>query len=194
MEITVAILEKLSRIWHQQKFEKLYVLGTDSFKSELENAGFTITFGEPDAVIVGFDMTLEYRRLCKAAYWIRRGKLWVSSHPDVECPTDDAMVLVDCGAITECLKTVVSREPDKILGKPTMDMLEDIIFRHRLKRDEILMVGDRINTDMQLAANAGISGILIADRVPDNFNNKAVLCAVTDLGELGGLITHCRLQ
>ncbi len=186
---TLAVTDYLKR--HHPDIKKIHALGTDSFRSELEKAGFTITFGEPDAVVVGYDTTLEYKRLCKAAYWIRCGKLWLASHPDVECPTDDAMVLVDCGAIIECLKAVVGRAPDKILGKPAKEMLESIIIRYQLRQTEILMVGDRLNTDMQLAVNAGVSGVLIAKQPSESKNLNGALCSVTDLGELGCLMSNC---
>ncbi|MDD5698343.1 MAG: HAD-IIA family hydrolase [Victivallaceae bacterium] len=166
---------------------KIFVFGTDSFRNELENAGFVITFGEPDAVIAGFNTELEYRQLCKAAYWIRRGKPWFTSHPDLECPTDAPVVLVDCGAVTECLRTVTGRRPDKVLGKPSREMLEPIIERHGLRRDEILMVGDRLNTDMQLARNAGTAAVMIAAAPEDIAGDDTIICAVRDLGELGKL-------
>lgn len=185
---TLAVTDYLKRNYPALK--KICALGTDSFRCELEKAGFTITFGEPDVVVIGFDTTLEYKRLCKAAYWIRRGKLWLASHPDMECPTEQAMVLVDCGAITECLKAVVGRAPDKILGKPAREMLESIIFRHKLQRDEILMVGDRLNTDMRLATNTGVGGVLISRNPPENISMSGILCSVADLGELACLMNQ----
>jgi len=170
------------------EIRKIFVLGTDSFKNELENAGFLITFGEPDAVIMGFHTELEYRQLCKTAYWIRQGKPWFASHPDLECPTDAQLVLVDCGAVIECLHSVTGRRPDKVLGKPSCEMLDPIMQRYGLKKEEILMVGDRYNTDMELARNAGTPAVMIA-AAPDRIGgDETILCAVRNLGELGALL------
>ncbi|MDD5727793.1 MAG: HAD hydrolase-like protein, partial [Victivallales bacterium] len=170
------------------EIRKFFVFGTDSFRKELESAGFIITFGEPDAVITGFHTELEYRQLCKTAYWIRQRKPWFASHPDVECPTDDQTVLVDCGAITECLKTVIGREPDKVLGKPSPEMLTPLIRRCDMKKEEILMVGDRYNTDMELARNSGISAVMISANPECVESDDTIICAVRDLGELGRLL------
>ncbi len=167
---------------------RLFVLGTDSFRQELEKAGYVITFGEPDAVVAGFNTELEYRQLCKAAYWIRQGKPWFASHPDVECPTDAQMVLIDCGAVTECLKTVIGHGPDRVLGKPSREMLNPIISRYDLSRGEILMVGDRMNTDMQLARNSGTLAALISATPENEKCDDTVVCAVSHLGELGELL------
>jgi len=171
------------------EIKKLFVFGTDSFRSELEKAGFVITFGEPDAVIAGFHTEFEYRELCKTAYWIRQGKPWFASHPDLECPTDAPMVMVDCGAVTECLKVVTGRKPDKVLGKPSREMLDMIIEKHGLRQQEILVVGDRYNTDMELARNSGTSAVMISATPESIKSDDTIVCAVRDLGELAGLLT-----
>jgi HAD superfamily hydrolase (TIGR01450 family) len=83
--------------------KRLFVLGTASMRQEMVEAGFMLTEDtaedEPDAVVVGFDTGLVYRRLCRAAYWIKQGKYFIATHPDRICPTDQPTVLVDCGAI-----------------------------------------------------------------------------------------------
>ena len=59
---------------------------------EFEEAGFESTMDdandEPDAVVVGFDMSLVYSRLCRAAWWINQKKLYLATNPDRICPTD----------------------------------------------------------------------------------------------------------
>jgi HAD superfamily hydrolase (TIGR01450 family) len=187
---TLSLIDFLKK--NHPEIKKVYALGTDSFKSEFENAGFHITFGEPDAVITGFDTNLDYSRLCKTAYWIRDGKLWFASHPDVECPTDEAMVMIDCGAITECLKTVTNREPDKVLGKPAPEMIEALLDIHGVEREEMLMVGDRLNTDIQLARNAGINGALIASEKCHSVPEGQTLCVIEHLGELGEMLIEAK--
>ena len=75
---------------------------------EFEEAGFESTMDdandEPDAVVVGFDMSLVYSRLCRAAWWINQKKLYLATNPDRICPTDKSLVLVDCGSICSSLE------------------------------------------------------------------------------------------
>jgi HAD superfamily hydrolase (TIGR01450 family) len=147
------------------KVRRLFALGTPSMLSQFRDAGFVLTADnatdEPDAVVVGFDLTLSYPRVCRAAWWIRQGKLFVATNPDRVCPTDQPTVLVDCGAICAMLATATGRSPDVVLGKPDPAMLDGILRQHRLRAPEIAMVGDRIYTDMLMAQRANALGVLV---------------------------------
>ncbi len=143
----------------------LYVVGTPSMEAEFRAAGFVLT--EPDAVekpqalVVAFDTTLTYPKLCRAAYLAAEGLPYIATNPDRVCPTDQPTVLVDCGSLTTCIEHATGRKPDIVIGKPNPDMLSGIRFRHGLKAEEIAMCGDRIYTDVAMAQNAGALGVLV---------------------------------
>lgn len=147
------------------KSRNLFLLGTPSMIAEFEAAGFRSAADDaddvPDAVVVAFDMTLEYSRLCRAAWWISQGLPYIATNPDRVCPTDQRVVLVDCGSICKCLEHATGRRPDITLGKPDPNMLSGIVNRYGLRPDEIAMVGDRIYTDVAMARNAGALGVLV---------------------------------
>ena len=150
---------------HLPEAKRLFILGTPSMTSEFVKAGFEVAEDSaddrPDAVVVAFDKTLTYDRLCRAAWWIHQGLPYVATNPDRVCPTDQPTVLVDCGSICKCLEHATSRQPDITLGKPDPNMLSGIMQRYGLRADEIAMVGDRIYTDVQMAFNAGAFGVLV---------------------------------
>ena len=150
---------------HLPDAKRLFILGTPSMTSEFVKAGFEVAEDSaddrPDAVVVAFDKTLSYARLCRAAWWIQQGLPYVATNPDRVCPTDQPTVLVDCGSICKCLEHATSRQPDITLGKPDPNMLSGIMQRYGLRADEIAMVGDRIYTDVQMAFNAGAFGVLV---------------------------------
>src|SRR5205085_3410547 len=106
-------------------------------QAELTQAGFAVSadnpFDEPDAVLVGFDTSLSFARLCRAAYWIKAGKPFIATHPDLVCPTDEPTVLVDCGSICAALEKAARRAPDRVLGKPDPSMISGILERSGLK-------------------------------------------------------------
>ena len=145
--------------------QRLFALGTASMSRELEAAGFSLAADsasdEPDGVLVGFDTELTFPRLCRAAYWISKGKPFIATHPDRVCPTDQPTVLVDCGAICAALKEATGRAPDMVLGKPDPCMLRGILSRHALAPAQLAMVGDRLYTDMAMAHRAGALGVLV---------------------------------
>jgi NagD protein len=144
---------------------RLFILGTPSMQGQFAAAGFTLTADdpadEPDAVVVGFDLTLTYARLCRAAWWISRGRFFVATNPDRVCPTDQPTVLVDCGALCALLESATGRAPDRVFGKPDPSMLDGIRARHGLTAAEIAMVGDRLYTDILMARRAGALGVLV---------------------------------
>lgn len=150
---------------HYPSAKRLFMLGTPSMVSQFEKAGFEACADDPDDVpdvlVVAFDMTLEYSRLCRAAWWASQGVPYVATNPDRVCPTDQRTVLVDCGSLCRCIEHATGRRPDITLGKPDPNMLKGILDRHGLQPEEIAMVGDRIYTDTAMAHNAGAFGVLV---------------------------------
>lgn len=145
--------------------KKLFILGTPSMIGEFEAAGFSSTDDSatdvPDMLVVGFDMSLTYSRLCRASWWAGQGLPYIATNPDWVCPTDQPTILVDCGSICGCIALASGRKPDVVIGKPDPRMLDGILSRYGLKPEEVAMVGDRIYTDVRMAHNAGAVGILV---------------------------------
>ena len=180
--------------------KKIFALGTPSMLAEFKGAGFELTMDDandaPDAVVVGFDLTLAYARVCRAAWWIQQGRLFVATNPDRVCPTDQPTVLVDCGAICAMLEKATGRGPDIVLGKPDPAMLSGILDRHGLRPAQIAMVGDRIYTDILMAHRADAFGVLVltgeaTTRDAEQANPRPHL-VVPSLAELGALLTESR--
>ncbi|MDB6023778.1 MAG: putative sugar phosphatase of the superfamily [Verrucomicrobiales bacterium] len=147
------------------KVKRLFALGTPSMCDEFRKAGFEICenshLDEPDAVVVAFDMTLEFSRVGRAAWWIQKGKPYVATNPDRVCPTDQPTIWVDCAAICAMLEQATGRNPDKILGKPDPSMLRGILQRHGLKPSELAMIGDRTYTDVAMGQRSGAVSVLV---------------------------------
>ena len=87
---------------HLPAVNRLFVLGTEGLCDDLQSGGYAIVDDRPDAVVVGFDSGLTYDRLARTAYWIAQQLPYVATHPDRVCPTDEPIVLPDCGAICAC--------------------------------------------------------------------------------------------
>jgi len=145
--------------------KRLFVFGTESMRLEFAQAGYQVITEtgdvEPELVVVGFDTELTFPRLCKAAWWIKNGKPFIATHPDRVCPTDQPEVLVDCGSICAALTAATGIKPWAVLGKPDPSMLRGILKKHGLTCEELAMVGDRLYTDMAMARNSGVAGVLV---------------------------------
>ena len=159
----VATIEYLKTNMPEAK--RLFVLGTPSMIKEFEQAGFEMAAVDaadrPDALVVAFDTTLVYDRLCHASWWASQGIPYIATNPDRVCPTDQPTILVDCGSLCKCIEHATGRTPDIVIGKPNPDMLAGIRHRYGLEADEIAMCGDRIYTDVAMARNAGALGVLV---------------------------------
>jgi NagD protein len=180
---------------HLPNARSLAVLGTPSLCRQFEQASFRVDWNAPDAVVVGFDMTLTYDRLCRAAYWITRGLPYIATHPDLVCPTDEPTVLVDCGAICACLSAATGRPP-VVLGKPDPGILLDLCARHGVAPGKMAMVGDRIYTDIAMAQRAGVLAVLVLSGEAMAYDAAAMArsadLVITDIGELGERIAAAR--
>lgn len=169
---------------------KLLVFGTESMKLELCRLGFDIVYSEPDAVVVGYDTELTYEKLCKAAYWISEGALFISTHPDRFCPTNQPeFMAIDCGWITDFLERLTVKKA-LVLGKPSADILRYALNRYGLKAEEAAMAGDRYNTDMKMALDAGALSVHISDSRTDEFPAPDI--TVPDLLDFGHIIADSR--
>ena len=196
---------------HYPEAKRLFLLGTPSMISQFEKAGFESCADDPDDVpdvlVVAFDMTLNYQRLCRAAWWASQGVPYIATNPDRVCPTDQKVVLVDCGSMCKCIEHATGRKPDITLGKPDPNMLYGIMERLDLKPEEVAMVGDRIYTDTATAHNAGAFGVLVlsgettlevVDKVAEDARNNLapeffppdLVCR--DVKELGELLIESR--
>jgi HAD superfamily hydrolase (TIGR01450 family) len=186
-----ATIEFLQEKWPAVR--RLFVLGTPSMGAQFASAGFVLLADSsnevPDAVVVGFDSTLTYTRLCRAAWWIKQGKPYFATNPDRVCPTDQPTVLVDCGSICAALEAATGRAPSAVMGKPDPGMIRGILHRHSLAPENLAMVGDRLYTDIVMAHHAGVLGVLVltgeATAAEAAKFSPAPDLVVADLAELG---------
>lgn len=167
------------------EIRRIYLLGMDVIVPAFQNAGFEIAEENPQAVIVAFDRTLTYEKLCRAAYFLRMGVPGFATHPDVFCPTDRQTWLVDCGAITKALETSTNVKL-KVLGKPDPGMLKEAAKRYGVEMKQCLMAGDRLATDIALGINAGAVTCHILSPGADLIPPEGIVpdYRVHDLGEL----------
>ena len=161
---SIATIDYIHQNFPQAK--RIFALGTPSMHEEFRMGGFELCEDSPedrpDVLVVAFDTTLTYNRLCRAAWWASHNDIpYIATNPDWVCPTDEQTILVDCGSLCKAIEGSTQRQPDVVIGKPTPNMLWCIRDKYGLRDDEIAMVGDRIYTDVATAQNAGSFGVLV---------------------------------
>lgn len=140
----------------------LYVFGTKALKDELNSYGLNITDKLSDEIkclVMGFDTELTFQKLEDACILLNRGVDYIATNPDWVCPTWYGSV-PDCGSVSEMLYNATKRRP-KFIGKPEPTMIEIAIKRAGFKKEDSIILGDRLYTDITSGSNAGIDTALM---------------------------------
>ncbi|MBQ6431410.1 MAG: HAD-IIA family hydrolase [Oscillospiraceae bacterium] len=140
----------------------LYAFGTASFRKQLADAGFRTTQDRDaavDALICGFDTELTFQKLEDACILLNRGVDFIAANPDWVCPTWYGYV-PDCGSVCEMLFRATGRRP-VFIGKPEPDMALLAMEKYGFSREETLLIGDRVYTDIACGVRAGIDAALV---------------------------------
>ena len=139
---------------------RCFLMGTPALKQEMISLGLNVSDDHPDYVLLAFDTTLQYDRLCVLCDLIRAGVPYIATHPDLNCPTETGFI-PDVGSFMALIETSTGRRPDLILGKPYAGIVEEALVRTGFPREQMAMVGDRLYTDVATGVKHGMTGILV---------------------------------
>ena len=147
---------------------KVYLAGTKAFYRELKSYGIDLVNDENghtdvdtvDVVVQGFDTELVYEKLDLACHFLRRGAKFIAANPDWVCPMPADEVLPDCGSICALLTAASGVKPEYI-GKPNRNMIDVVSKMTGVPNENICAVGDRLYTDIAVAANAGSVSVCV---------------------------------
>lgn len=143
--------------------DKIFVLGTGSFISELRKNGLRIleTAEENIAcVVVAYDSELNYGKLIEVCKVLSTTDApFYATNPDLCCPIDFGFI-PDCGAICEMITHSTGKEPI-YLGKPSAEVVRICQEASGFTDEETLVVGDRLYTDIACGINAGVDTCVV---------------------------------
>lgn len=146
----------------EKKFKKALVIGEAGLKRELAWAGIEIVSNphcDVDCVVVGLDRKFNYKKLCNAFYAVKRGALFIATNRDCTFPLEDRIV-PGGGAIVASLQWALNMEP-LLIGKPSSFLLEMILNYYKVSKNQAVIVGDRLDTDIEMGKKTGIKTILV---------------------------------
>ncbi len=140
------------------------VVGTEALAEEVQAAGLTPVRSAdppPAAVVQGYGPGVGYRDLAEATVAIRRGALWVATNTDSTLPSPRGP-LPGNGALIAALKLATGSQPE-VVGKPQRGVLQESVVRTAARRP--LVVGDRLDTDIEGAVAIGADSLLVLSGV-----------------------------
>jgi len=148
--------------WYLQRLKpqgRVFLLGTKELEHDLLKAGLMSVQNNPDFVVLGFDKTLTYNKLERACHFIREGIPFYATHPDINCPTEHGPI-PDTGSMIKMIEASTGVSP-KIYGKPYPEVVDYVAFRTKTTKEDIVMIGDRLYTDIAMGKKSGITTILV---------------------------------
>lgn len=138
------------------------VIGGAGLPIVLERNGVPVTtkWQDADCVVVGLDRTISYDKLLAGTHAIRNGARFVATNHDPTFPTPSGLA-PGAGAIVAALERS-SETTAEVMGKPHAAFASAVA---ELAAGEVVVVGDRIDSDMALARNNGWTAILVLSGV-----------------------------
>lgn len=151
---------------HVPAGSRVLVVGGAGLEHALHERGLQPVAGmadDPAAVVQGFDRAIDWSRLAEASYAVNAGLLWVASNADSTIPTSRGIAPGN-GTLVAAVCAATGRHPI-VAGKPELPMHREAVDRSRSQRP--LVVGDRLDTDIEAANRAGVPALLLLTGVTD---------------------------
>ncbi len=153
---------------------KFYSFGTQSFTEQLRASGIDVVTDIEDdvfGIVMGNDNELTFKKLEDTCKLLLRDIVYIATNPDWVCPTSFGYV-PDCGSVAEMLYRATGKRP-VFIGKPNPEMLLLAMEKFGYKKDEAVMVGDRLYTDIASGYNAGIDTVFVlsGEGTPEDLKN-----------------------
>lgn len=160
-----------------------YLLGEEGLRKMLADRGVPLV-ADPDqaeVVVASIDRQFTYDRL-REALWALDDAAFLATDPDPTIPATDRPI-PGSGAIVAAVAEAAERDPDAMLGKPGETAAKAVEASVAGRGEEVLVVGDRLDTDMLLGERAGLRTALVLTGVTSRAatkNHKIVPDAVLD--------------
>jgi len=140
------------------------LVGGDGLRIPLEKRGLRCVGSlddEPVAVVQGFHPDVGWRALAEASYAIESGLPWFASNTDMTIPTGRGIAPGN-GSLVQTVRNATGATPT-VAGKPERALFDETL--ERMPADRPLMVGDRLDTDIDGAIGAGVDSLAVLSGV-----------------------------
>ncbi|MET9297645.1 HAD-IIA family hydrolase [Streptomyces sp. NPDC003077] len=139
---------------------RVLAIGGEGLRVALRERGLVPVESErddPAAVVQGYDPKLDWERLAEAAYAVQRGVPWFASNTDLTIPKERGIAPGN-GALVEAVRIATGGAP-QVAGKPQPPMHRETVLRTGARTP--LVIGDRLDTDIEGAFNGKVDSLLV---------------------------------
>jgi 4-nitrophenyl phosphatase len=153
-----------------QKFPpgtKVFMIGEDGLRLPLEEKGFEVLSvdeaPQAEVVVMGLDRGINFQKAIEATLLVRRGVPFYATNPDKTFPTPRGLI-PGAGAWYSVVTTATGVEPI-VAGKPFPFLMELSLEKLGTDKEETLVVGDRLDTDIAAGQAVGCHTALVLSGV-----------------------------
>lgn len=143
--------------------KRFYAMGTKSFINQMMSGGIDVVTDICDdifGIVISNDNELTFKKLDDICRLLTAGvEAYIATNPDWVCPTSFGYV-PDCGSFAWMIEKATGKTP-YFIGKPRPEMLTLAMEKYGYSKEESLMVGDRVYTDIAAGYNAGIDTVFV---------------------------------
>lgn len=145
--------------------KRIFVVGNECLINKLKPHFTIIDKYSPeehvDCVVAGFYTELVYSRLRDACLYLETSNCgFYATNGDYRCPIEGNLFIPDCGGMIEWMRLCTGKTAT-VLGKPNPRMINDLMNKYGVSKEETLCVGDRLYTDIAVANNAGVDSLCV---------------------------------
>lgn len=170
VEVITSGLATATLLERRYRGDAVYVVGEEGLRKQLEIADVRLvqSSSTADVVVVSMDRGFDYDRLCEAFWALSDPDVgFVGTDPDMVVPAPERDV-PGSGAIINAVAGVADRDPDVVLGKPSEPTQQLVRERLGVESESCLLVGDRLDTDIAMGEQAGMTTVLVRTGVTDD--------------------------
>lgn len=148
-------------IYARKNYEKrkAWYVGEAGLEEALIENGFSIVEDQPDFVFVGLDQNANYHKYAKAVNFLAQGAILIGTNNDRLLAQPNGFA-VGNGSIVAMMEYASCQCSPKI-GKPYAPILEEALAYIHKNKEEVILVGDNLETDIQLGVKHGVESILV---------------------------------
>lgn len=143
-----------------QQIASVMVVGEPGLAQTLAEAGISVVDQGSQAVVVGICKSFSYQLMNRAMQEIRAGARFVATNADPTYPMEMGKFIPGAGSIVAAVRTCSEQEPF-VVGKPNPFLVELILRDAGVAAAEALVVGDRMDTDIESGRRAGCPTLLV---------------------------------
>lgn len=173
------------------KTSRFFAVGEKVFINELVDAGlkYSEDANQVDILLVTLDRTITYEKLETAARALENGAKFFAANIDDTCPVDNGEV-IDAGSTISALEKRTHRKLEKHFGKPSEYMFNEVKSRLNIDLSKVLLIGDRLQTDIAMGNKFGVDTALVATGVKFFPNGADNIVPTYKINSVFDLLNH----